>query len=111
MILTVSFYFVEMITINNETTTCGEEKTVVAGNEFIVKSMGESPGVDCSYVFKGQMRDNCMGLCYDMKTGSVFRDAKASLTVVAGTYSKVRRPLPCLDPEWGTGGPDSPSLT
>ena len=78
-----------MLTIDKNTATCGEEYTVKAGAEYIVKSMGESPGVDCSYVFKGQMKDNCMGLCYDMKSGSVFKNAFASLTVVSGSYSKV----------------------
>ena len=55
----------------------------------MVKSKGESPGVDCSYVIDGQAKDNCRGLCYDMKTGSYFKDPKVALTVVSGKSSKV----------------------
>lgn len=73
----------------DKNTSCGEKITIEAGKEHVVKSMGDTPGPNCAFTFMGQMRDNCMGLCYDLESGAVFKDAKASLKVEAGSHSKI----------------------
>lgn len=73
----------------DKNTSCGDKLSVDAGKEYIIKGMGESPGVDCPFSFTGQMRGNCFGLCYNMERGSFFRDVKANLQVKTKNHSKI----------------------
>lgn len=75
--------------IDKNTDTCGNSHLVQVGEEYLVKSMGELPGTECSYNFTGEVKNNCMGLCYALQPGSFFKDLKASLKVVLGSQTVV----------------------
>ena len=77
------------IMIDKNTDTCGNSHLVQVGEEYLVKSMGELPGTECSYNFTGEVKNNCMGLCYALQPGSFFKDLKASLKVVLGSQTVV----------------------
>ena len=68
----------------------------------MVQGTGDSPGVDCSYLFRGEVNDNCNGLCYNMKAGSFFRDENVTLTVVSGSKTVVSHPVTHLDMPCGS---------
>lgn len=68
----------------DKNTSCGDTFTVDAGKEYIVKSNGEDANISCTYKFKGDIRDNCMGLCYALQPESYFENTKANLQVVIG---------------------------
>ena len=61
----------------------------MAGEEYLVKSDGEDAGIDCTYKFTGDVKDNCMGLCYALQTESYFENLKANVKLVIGGHTTV----------------------
>ena len=77
------------LTIDKNTSNCGDTFDVPAGYEYVVKSNGEDAGIDCTYKFVGDAKDNCMGLCYALQPESYFENLKANVKVDIGGHTTV----------------------
>lgn len=79
-------YCAELV-IDKNTSNCGDTFDVPAGEEYIVKSNEADAGIDCTYKFTGDVKDNCMGLCYALQSESYFETMKANVKVDIGGHT------------------------
>ena len=89
MFITFSAY----LPIDIKTKDCGAEFEIADENEYIIKGTGDFTGTNCSYTFRGEVRDNCYGLCYDMSRGSFINNNETTLTLKTKTSTNVGCPI------------------
>lgn len=75
--------------IDIKTKNCGANFQIADENEYIIKGTGDFTGTNCSYTFRGEVRDNCYGLCYDMSKGSFISNNETTLTLKTKTSTNV----------------------
>ena len=68
---------------------CGSTFQVHPRNEYTIKAYGDFAGSICSYTFMGQVKENCLGLCYNMNNESFFKDSAVELILQAGPHIQV----------------------
>lgn len=75
--------------IGIETKNCGSKFVIEAGKEYIIEGTDDFAGKTCSYSFKGQVKKNCLGLCYDLQEESFIRNNKTTISLESENNEQV----------------------
>ena len=83
------YFFADVLSMDIRTRDCGSTFHVHTWKEYILIGTGDFTGTVCNYTFTGEVKENCIGLCYDMQMVSFLNNTQANLTVESETHLQV----------------------